>query len=179
MIKLFNLDNYEVTVEPEAIMLAPFKALWDRDKNKDKHIAKQELAYVFFMGDPRSDYQYIVDEEVRSSEIIKGLGMPTNWKVDKHVQRALKFYKGFKPISAGFLEDTRYFIDSFRKELRKRSEILEDMEIKDLKDITDLMQKIPKIIKELDEAEKALTRDIQAEAKARGSQQKGMFEDDD
>ena len=82
MIKLFKYEGYSVTVEPEAIMLAPFKAIWDRDKRKDKSMAMQELAYIYFMSDPRSDYQYLVDEEVRKEEVIKGLGMPTKWKED-------------------------------------------------------------------------------------------------
>jgi hypothetical protein len=42
MIKLFKLDDYEVTVEPEALLLKPFKTIWDRDKSKDKSLAKQE-----------------------------------------------------------------------------------------------------------------------------------------
>ena len=50
MIKLFNYEGYVVTVEPEAIMLAPFKAIYDRDKRKDKSMAMQELAYIYFMS---------------------------------------------------------------------------------------------------------------------------------
>ena len=60
MIKLFKYEGYTVTIEPEALMLAPFKALWKRDKSRDKSRAMQELAFIYFMGDPRSDYQYLV-----------------------------------------------------------------------------------------------------------------------
>ena len=118
MIRLFHYEGYEVEIEPEALMLAPFKAIYDRDKSKDKSMAKQELAYIYFMEDPRSDYQYLVDSEVRNDEVIKGLGMPKGWKADKVIERALTFYGSFKPMSAGLLEDTRYFVNNLRKKLR-------------------------------------------------------------
>ena len=72
MIKLFRYEGFKVTVEPEAIMLLPFKALWDRDTTRDKRKAMQELAFIYFMCDPRSDYQYLIDEESRMNEIKKG-----------------------------------------------------------------------------------------------------------
>ena len=179
MIKLFRYESYEVTVEPEAITMAPFKAIYDRDKHKDKSMAKQELAYIYFMGDPRSDYQYLVDPEVRSQEIIKGLGMPKDWSPDEAVKRALTFYESFKPTSAGLLEDTRYFVNSFREELKARSKNLGNLEMKELKEAMALMKQIPSLAKDLDEAERTLSKDIVAEAKARGSQTKALLEDED
>ena len=76
MIKLFRFEGYTVNVEPDSIMPAPFKAIWDRDTTATKSIAMQELAYIYFMDDPRSDYQYLIDDEVRMNEVIQGLGMP-------------------------------------------------------------------------------------------------------
>jgi hypothetical protein len=182
MVKLFNLEDYEVVVEPEALVLAPFKKLWDRDRNKDKHMAKQELAYLFFMGDPRSDYQYIIDSEIRSSEIIKGLGMPDKWKPDKAVEDALKFYESFKPVSAGLLEDTRVAVNKLREMLRnidldERDE--KQRPVYTLSSITQTIKQIPALVRDLDEAERTLSKDIKTEARARGSQNKSVFEDDD
>lgn len=182
MIKLFEYDNYEVVIDPEAIMLAPFKKLYNRDKRKDKSLAKQELAYIYFMGDPRSDYQYILDEETRSSEIIKGLGMPEKWAPDNDVKNALDFYKSFKPISAGLLEDTRNAVDKLRKMLRDIDLDERDDKgkpIHTLSSITQTIKQIPGLVRDLDEAERMLSKDIIAESKARGSQNKSLFEDDD
>ena len=172
MVRLFKYDAYEVTIEPEALMLAPFKAIYDRDKHKDKALAKQELAYLYFMGDPRSDYQYIVDAEVRSQEITKGLGMPAKWKPDKVVERALVFYESFKPISAGLLEDTRYVVEKLRQELRTMDFNERDDKgkpVHTLQSITATLKQIPSLAKDLDEAERTLSKDIIAESKARGS----------
>lgn len=182
MIRLFHYEGYEVEIEPEALMMVPFKAIYDRDKSKDKSMAKQELAYVYFMGDPRSDYQYLVDTEVRAAEVIKGLGMPKGWKADKVIERALTFYESFKPISAGLLEDTRYVINRLRVELRNMNFNERDDKgkpVHTLQSITNTIKQIPALAKDLDEAERALSKDIVAEAKARGAQTKALLEDED
>lgn len=182
MIRLFHYEGYEVEIEPEALLLAPLKAIYDRDKSKDKSLAKQELAFVYFMGDPRSDYQYLVDPEVRAGEIIQGLGMPAKWKPDEAIQRALTFYESFKPISAGLLEDTRYVVNRLRQELRSMNFDERDDKgkpVHTLQSITATIKQIPALAKDLDEAERALSKDITAEAKARGTQTKALLEDED
>lgn len=182
MIKLFEYEGYTVKVAPEALLLAPFKALWDRDKTKDKRSALQELGFIYFMADPRSDYQYIVDEEVRVSEIKKGEGLPDKWEPDDAVKRALAFYSSFKPASAGLLEDTRAAVDKLRQLLRnidldERDE--KGKPVHTLSSITQTIKQIPGLVKDLDAAERTLSKDILAEARARGSQVKGAFEDED
>lgn len=182
MIRLFNLDGYEVQVEPEAIMLKPFRLLWNRDRRKDHSMAKQELAFIYFMADPRSDYQYILDEDSRQEEVIKGLGMPESWKPDKQVMQAMEFYKSFKPVSAGLLEDTRYAINKLREMLRDID--LDERDDKGkpvhtLASITSTIKQIPQLVKDLDEAEKSLAKDIAQDAKMRGSQTKAILEDED
>ena len=182
MIKLFKFEDYNVTIEPEVLLLAPFKKIWDRDKNKDKRVAMQELAFIYFMGDPRSDYQYIIDEEERIKSIKEGQGMPAKWKPDKIVKDALDFYNSFKPTSAGLLEDTRVAINKLRQLLRDIN--LEDKDDKGkpvytLNTITATIKQIPSLVKDLDAAEKTLAKDILVETRARGSQSKGAFEDED
>lgn len=182
MIRLFKYESYEVEIEPEALLLAPFRDIYNRDKHKDKSMAKQELAYIYFMGDPRSDYQYLVDIEERSKEVIQGLGMPKGWAPDAKVKRALEFYESFKPMSAGLLEDTRYVVNKLRQELRKMDFDERDDKgkpVHTLQSITATLKQIPGLAKDLDEAERALSKDIIAEAKARGSQTKALLEDED
>ena len=94
--KLFKYEGYKITISEEALMLKPFKALWDRDKTKTKEKALMELGYIYFLCDPRSDYQYIVDLESRSDEIKKGEGIDTKWKPDSKVLEAIEFYNSFK-----------------------------------------------------------------------------------
>ena len=178
--KLFRYEGYKVVISEEAFALKVFRQIWNRDRSVNKDKAIMELGYVYFMTDPRSDYQYLVDEDERSKAIIEGEGLPNGWKPDKLVMEAITFYKSLRSTSALLLEDTRAVIDNVRKTLRKFS--FDDMEDKDrvnaIKSVASTIATIPKLIKDLDEAEKAVTSEMQhTSGKVRGQKEKSIFED--
>ena len=90
--KLFKYESYKITISEEALLLKPFKKIWDRDKSKSKEKALSELGFIYFFCDARSDYQYIVDEELRKEQIKEGEGMSKDWQPDKLVEEAMEFY---------------------------------------------------------------------------------------
>ena len=178
--KLFKYEGYKLHISEEAFVLKPFKEIWNRDKTKNKDKALQELGYIYFMSDPRSDYQYIIDEEERANAIKEGEGIDPKWKPDNKVIEAMKFYKTFKPVSALLLEDTRIAVDKLRQLLRN----IELTEVDDtgkpiytLNTITATIKQIPSLVKDLDEAEKAIAKEIMESDKVRGAQEKSMYED--
>ena len=177
MIKLFKYEGYKLNISEEALLLKPFKEIWQRDKSKNKDKALQELGYVYFISDPRSDYQYLVDEEERSKAIKEGEGIDSKWKPDKVVLDAITFYKSFKPTSALLLEDTRAMIDGYRVKLRQITTDMSDLDIKEIKDLGAVIKQIPSLIKDLDEAEKALNSELKTSGRMRGSGEKTLFED--
>ena len=177
MIKLFKYEGYKLNISEEALLLKPFKEIWQRDKSKNKDKALQELGYIYFMSDPRSDYQYLVDEEERSKAIKEGEGIDSKWKPDKLVLDAITFYKSFKPTSALLLEDTRAMIDGYRVKLREITTDMSDLDIKEIKDLGAVIKQIPSLIKDLDEAEKALNSELKTSGRMRGSGEKTLFED--
>ena len=178
--KLFKYEGYKLHISEEAFVLKPFKEIWNRDKTKNKDKALQELGYIYFMSDPRSDYQYIIDEEERANAIKEGEGIDHKWKPDNKVIEAMKFYKTFKPVSALLLEDTRIAVDKLRQLLRN----IDLTEVDDkgkpiytLNTITATIKQIPSLVKDLDEAEKAIAKEIMESDKVRGAQEKSMYED--
>lgn len=178
--KLLKYEGFKVTIAPEALALAPFKKLWNRDRSVSKDRAISEISYVYFMTDPRSDYQYLVDEEERSKAIIEGEGLPNNWKPDKVVTEAMQFYSRFKPTAALLLEDTRVAVEKLRKLLRDIN--LQDTDDKGrplytLNTITATIKQVPSLAKDLDEAERALSSEMRNEGKMRGQGEKTIFED--
>lgn len=181
MIKLFKRDGYDVKVDPEALLLKPFKAIWGRDKSKDKNRAMQELGFIYFVCDPRSDYQYIVDMDMRKEAVKQGEGLPEKWAPDKVVLDAMDFYSSFKPTSALLLEDTRFAVDKLRDHLKNL-----DLDARDdkgkpiytLNTITATIKQIPELIKGLDEAERAVNNDIKEMSKVRGGHEKTVLEED-
>ena len=177
MIKLFKYEGYKLNISEEALLLKPFKEIWQRDKSKNKDKALQELGYVYFISDPRSDYQYLVDEEERSKAIKEGEGIDSKWKPDKLVLDAITFYKSFKPTSALLLEDTRAMINGYRLKLREITADMSNLDIKEIKDLGAVIKQIPSLIKDLDEAEKALNSELKTSGRMRGSGEKTLFED--
>ena len=178
--RLIKYEGYNLTIEPELLTLAPFKKIWTRDKSKDKSKALQELGYIYFMYDIRSDYQIYIDEERRSREIKIGEGMPENWEPDDTVKEAATYFSKFKPAAALLLEDTRVAVDKLRTLLRNIN--LNEVDDKGrpiytLNTITSTIKQIPSLVKDLDEAERALAKEIAQSDKVRGAQEKSMYED--
>lgn len=180
MIKLFKYEGYKVTISEEALLLKPFKKIWQRDKSRNKETALQELGFIYFYCDPRSDYQYLTDEDSRLQAIKEGEGFTKNWKPDKELLEAMKFYSSFKPTSALLLEDTRYAVDKLRNMLREIDlSALDDKgkPIYTLNTITSTIKQIPSLVKDLDEAERALASEIRSNSRMRGQGEKTIGED--
>ncbi len=178
--KLLKYDSYKITIEPEFLLLKPFKQIWNRDKSVNKDKALMEIGFIYFFCDPRSDFQYLTDEDARREAIIESEGLPTNWQPDKVVQAAIHFYNSFKPVSALLLEDTRIAVDKLRTLLRTIN--LEEKDDKGkpiyaLNTITNTIKQVPALIKELDEAEKAIAKETASYSKMRGNSEKTIFED--
>ncbi len=174
--KLFNYEGYKIIISEEAFALKVFRQIWNRDRTASKNKALMELGYVYFMVDPRSDYQYLVDKEERSKAIIEGEGLPANWKPDKTIVEAMEFYGSMKSSAALLLEDTRYLVDKYRKKLRECLDS-DELEVKDLKDAGALIKNIPELVKSLDEAEKAVASEMRNSGRMRGQGEKTIMED--
>lgn len=175
--KLLKYESYTLSFEPELLTLKVFKKLYTRDKNKDKSKFLQELAFIYFYADPRSDYQYIIDDDERIKAIVDGEGLPKTFKIDPQLQEALNYYNSFKSTAALLLEDTRAMIDGYRKKIKEVTAGMADLDIREVKDVGTIIKQIPSLIKDLDEAEKAVTKEIVQNDKVRGSAEKGIYED--
>lgn len=178
--KLFKYEGYKITIEPEALLLKPFKALWKRDRSLTKEKAMMELGFIYFFCDVRSDYQYIVDPEDRMKEIKLGEGLPADWEPDKLVKEAIDFYNSFKSSSILLLEDTRVAVNRFR-------EMLNEIDFKEVDDkgkpiypmntVLATIKQVPELVKSLDEAERSIAAEIAQNDKVRGAQTKSVYED--
>lgn len=179
--KLFKLEGYNLTISEEAYMLKPFKEIWKRDKSRNKDIALQELAYIYFMEDSRSDYQVYIDREERSKQVKLGEGIRDEWSPDKLVQDAQEFYASFKSESALLLEDLKAAVNTLRKGMITQEELADiDPEKKPaiLNNYAGVISKMTDLAAKIDETEKKMARDTIMSDKVRGSVEKAMFEDD-
>ena len=178
--KLFKYEGFKVTIEPEALLLKPFRIIWERDKKDTKEKAINELGFVYFFADPRSDYQYIVDEEDRIKAIKEGEGLPDKWVPDKQILAAIDFYKQFKTSSVLLLETTRMLVDKLTKQMKSLD--LDERDDKNkpifaLNTITATIEKVTTLVIKLDEAEKTIASELKNDNRMRGQGEKSIFED--
>ena len=91
---LFELENNVVVFSPQALLITPFKEIWDKDKTKDKRNAMKAMSFIYYMSDDRSDYMYLLDEEERTDVIKQALQLPADWKSNtKELVRARHYYE--------------------------------------------------------------------------------------
>lgn len=179
--KLFRYEGYKIVISEEALLIKPFKKLWDRDKSHDKRRATQELGFLYFFCDPRSDYMFLVDEDTRKAKILEDEGMDPKWEPDKYVKEAIDTYKYLTQTSASLLlEDTRAAIEKLRNQLKEID--LDERDDKGkpiytLSSYSAAIKNIPVLAKELLEAEQAVSREIGEVSKMRGQGVKTLFED--
>ena len=177
--RLLVYEGYKITIAPEALTLKPFKKLWERDKSTSKERAISELGYIYFWADPRSEYQYIVDGDERSTAVKEGLGFAKSWKPDKLLLDAIALYSSFTPTAALLLQDMRYAVDNLRKMLRDIDLTKEDKNGKPvytLNVVTSAIKQIPALVRDLDNAEKVLNEQLKETEAAAGNTEMGIMD---
>lgn len=170
--RIFKYEGYEVRVAPEALTLKPFKKLWERDKSKSKENANNEFAFLYFFCDPRSDYQYITDDNNRMEAVKEGIGLPEDWKPDGVLTTAIELYKSFDTSSAMLLRAAAEAVEKVKETLRT----LEPDDTKSLKDYLAALKMIPEVAAMIQEAQKAIN-DESEYGEAKGSIEKTIFDD--
>jgi hypothetical protein len=185
---LFQLNSqHNVEINPEAYTLLPFKAIWDRDKSKEKLRANQELAYIYFIADYKSDFSDILDDTEKEVEVIKNCITIDKWKPDKLVNDAIDFYKKrSSTIALTMLEDAKGGIGKLSAYLRNIN--FNEVEINaktgdvspkhDIKKYADTVRQIPAILAALKELEETVKKEIDAGNSLRGNRKKGMYVDE-
>lgn len=177
--KLIRINNYKLEVEDEILLLTPFKELYKTDKTKNKDSFYEFLTILYYVYDPRSDYNYIVDEQERIQEVCESNGIQFK-KFSGKEEDCISLYKKLTcTTSSLLLEDTKAAVENVRKMLRSID--FDALEEKDkvvaLKNVTSVTALIPKLVKDLTEAERAVTKEIEESGRARGGNSKKLMED--
>lgn len=178
---LFEIVNNVVTFSPQALMIAPFKKIWDADESKDKMKANLELAFIYYMADERSDFMHILDNDERIEEIKRFIDLPVTWKGNtKELVRAVHYYEQLSvTTSTKLLQSTRLMLQKIGSYLDSIDMMERDDRNKPIHDITKIttaVEKIPKLIRALNEIEKEIVKEKALKAQS-GNRTQSMFED--
>jgi|TARA_B110000902_G_scaffold219246_1_gene253498 hypothetical protein len=178
---LFEIENNVVIYSPQALMLEPFKKIWQEDKSEDKIQANLIMSYVYYMADERSDFMHILNVDERMQAIKEALQLPEdfNGRSEELIQ-AMKFYEKLSETTSTKL------LQSTRLVLQKISEFLDNINlnerdersnkpIHDIGKITGSVEKIPKLIRAINEIEKEVVKEKTLKAQS-GTKDISMFD---
>lgn len=161
--KLFKLENWKVEISPEALTITDFKNLVKRDKSRTKENAINELAFIFFFCDSRSDYLYIDDPSERMESIKTDLSLPKKWKPDDLVTKAMETYlKLSVTVFSVALDDIRVAIRKITQNLRDAD--YKNMDAGDINKSTGSIKQVGPLLKEFKTLEREVLAEIEEES---------------
>lgn len=161
--KLFKLENWKVEISPEALTITDFKNLVKRDKSRTKENAINELAFIFFFCDSRSDYLYIDDPSERMESIKTDLSLPKKWKPDDLVTKAMETYlKLSVTVYSVALDDIRVAIRKITQNLRDAD--YKNMDAGDINKSTSSIKQVGPLLKEFKTLEREVLAEIEEES---------------
>ncbi len=170
---LFNVNpDGKVVIEPQALLLAPFRKL--QDKYTDKSMAVVELALVYFTADYRSNFRSILDLEERITAVKNNLFRYRRLKIDKDTVTAIKFYEESQDTINIKL------IKSVNNGLMKAITMIDASpmtDFKDIKEFTDIVTKLPSMVSNMLELEKIVMKGEATDTGVSGSGEKSIYED--
>jgi len=127
MAYLFQVLGQTVTPNTETLLLYPFNKIWERDRSKNKSVARSEFAYIEFMSsqlksNPFRNYK----ADKKEAKIIQAAIKQKNWQPDTLVKIGIEAIKSFQKeastiyrlylASKRAVEETEAFLNSFSYE---------------------------------------------------------------
>lgn len=178
---LIKYENYAITISDDAYLVKSIRKLFNSDKSTNKEKFFDQMTFIYFSSDVRSDYNYIIDEEEKYQAICTGEGLK-DFKITSDIKAAMEDYKRLTTTaSASLLLDTKIAIDKVRKFLRDVDLTLVDDKGKPvytINSVTSAIKAIPELAKNLMEAERIVNKEIEEAGRARGgNESKKLFED--
>lgn len=174
--------DYQIVPTEEAFLIKPIRDLYNKDKSKAKETFLQQLSIIYFMADPRSSYNYILDDNERLKEILVQEGLGENYVLSDDIKKAIECYKKHTiTASSELLEDAKFAVANVRKFLREVDLAAVDSKGKPLytvSAITTALKQLPELAKNIIETEHLVTKEIEETGRARGGNTNKTLTDD-
>ena len=178
--KLIELDSeYNPIINPELFLLDAFVKL--RDSRKDPKLLLQEIGFIYFFYNLKSDFQFQTNKRERLKDVKHYVKLPPGWEVDEILQECIDAYTYMSQTVAGKLLENAYLsVDKINDQLN-----LIDLNERDnnnkpiwnIKQFADTTKVIPELMDTLEKAEKAYIKGHEQNDKLRGSKLKTLYED--
>lgn len=171
--RLIKIDNYKLKIADEALLVRPIRKLWNMDRSKGKETFYKQMSILYFVYDPSSNYAYISNEKDRLKEVLEQENIADFHNTAEFKEAVEAYKKLVRTPSSELLNDVRLTVDKMRQALTSID--FDDLEEKDkvsaINTVATVVAKIPKLVRDLSEAEKAVTKELEEQGSARGSQE--------
>lgn len=169
--KIFNIRDYNIDIEPEVLTVSEFKVIWDKDKSKDKSLAYNTFRWIYYMGDaasPYANYPELQKQEYINLDCFKH----KEYNPSKEVLAALSKYKEISetPIQRLY-NSVKLKIDDISEYLTN-TKVDEDTLVSVLK----VIESTSKLVTQMANLQDAVNKEIHTTTKTRGNKDIGMFE---
>jgi len=181
--KIFQVENTNVTPVQEILLIHPFKDIWERDKSKKKTTALREFAYIEFMVSPQSSNPFAgYPENMKGGKIVETLWIDEKWEEDALVRLAIvKYEEWLNEASPSYrfylavkksVDNTREFLETV--DLQERDE--RGKPIFKVSDVLNAQTKSNEVLKNLNALKKNVEQEIFEASKTQSNKEINPFE---
>jgi len=178
--KIFDIVDNRVVLNPQSLNIPEFKAIWDRDKSKMKGNATKEISYIVYLCDESVDNPYrAYREDERENMILKDF-MGVEWKPDELISKATEKFRDLKQTTNSRL------LRSAKKAAEKLSEYFDsvDFNVRDSygkpvfssRDLASNLKEVAGIVKSLNMLEEMVRKEQTESSNVRGGGDVGLYE---
>lgn len=181
---LFEMKNGYVFPSVHALMVQPFKGIWENDTSDNHEYSIKVFTYIELMCSPKKSniyYKYtdtLIREKKVKGKIFGDEEFPTNTDMMLGTMEYLEQLKD-DSISFGIFEDSIGAAEKLRKWLRNfdlNERTPNGAMVLKPADVTRALKEVPDVIKKLEEARKQVISDLSEAGKTRNNRETGMFE---
>lgn len=175
MKNLLELTNNVVGIQPEALMIQEFSAIWNRDKSKGKEHANQELAYVYHTTDFQSIYRHF-HSSTREAKIRLDIFGDRKWEPDEIVVEAQKKYRDLQTtLSMQLLNEAEKGLEKLQDYFRD-VDFSEDDEGKSAKNFIANVKQLGELVKGMKSLREEVEKELVDQMQLRGGSSVGRRE---
>lgn len=179
--RLINLDNYQLKIADEALLVKPIRKLYNQDRSASKEQFYRQMSYLYFMVDPRSTYNYIINKDERSAAIVKQEGLGDDFEPSPLLKEAMEVYKKHTVTTSQKLLEAAIIgadkVSTFLKEVDLTEEDDKGKPKYQVSTITAALKNVEGIVTSLQNLQRKVESELAEQSKARGSQELTIYDD--
>ena len=180
---LFKIEDKIVQPTEEALLISPFKEIWERDKSKGKEIALKEFAFIEFTvsllaSNPYKGYS----ESIRDTVVIEDLFKGEKWIPDSLIKQGQYKFEVFQ-------KEGSQSYPLYKSSIKAKDNLVKFLESVDLteknfktgmpiykpKELTSALLDVDKVTASLDALRKKVEEELYESAKIKGQKEISVF----